>query len=158
MEGSLWPDFSDLGTIKMPKEILKEQAEYLVNITDGNLYGSVEEKKYYDSEGKIIKDSVVFRYDFFIKSKYVTNYRFKAFTISHDIVAYPININVDYEIGEEIDNIRDISNLYEEIEDNDFETFYIEGIKNEDDFKKMISYIFRTKKMKNVIVSLLSLS
>lgn len=155
MTQNLWPDFSNQKKIKMPKEILEEQATYLVESTKGELYASVEERKIYlDNESESLNK---FQFDFFIRSKYISNYKFKMFTINHDIVAYPIGMVLDTDIGLELYEEADIDSLCEAIE-NYFDTYIISGIKNEEDFKNILSLIFRTKKVKNVIISLMSLS
>lgn len=155
---NLWPDFSNLNILTMPKTILEDQANYLVKATDGKLYGAVEEVNHYNDEGIKIETNS-FEFNFVIKGKFLPNYKFKAFTIYHDIVIYPLSIMLEPDIGNEIFDSSEVNDFVEDIDyQGDDEGVLLEGIKSEEDFKKVLYYIFRTEKIKNVVESLISLS
>lgn len=85
---NLWP--TDLGRldIRMPKEILLKQAQYLENLTKNILVGEVKTSKSVIDQTKI----QVINYEFVIKVPSLGNYQFSLLRVMHDFNIYPIKV------------------------------------------------------------------
>lgn len=155
---NLWPDLSNIESVPTPKDILEEQAKYLSEITNGKLYGYIEQETQRRDENEIVYNIRGFVYKFNIKGKYLKNYNYTVFSIHHDIGIYPLRINVDYDLGMELKDTLDFDNLDVELEEDGMDEFSIWDVGNEDKLKELIAQILRSKRVRNIIASIMSLS
>lgn len=145
-----WGDFTPK-VIQTPSAILNEIANELSAITNKFVYVEVSQFKenIYDEYGFIIEGHK-FSFKFTIKSKYMENYSFNAFSIHHDIISYPVIIKIDPAIGNSIsEKIRSFYNPN------------VEGeliVESEDDFKKLMKIILQSNKLREIINILYSIS
>lgn len=145
-----WGDFKP-EIIKTPNKILKEISEDLSKITNNFVYADIQQ---FDKESKNMyfnpDDFYEFNFAFIIKSKYMDNYSFKVFSIHHDIIPYPIYIKIDSAIKDTI--ITEIK---------DFKKEELEGdiiAESEDEFKSLIKIILQSKKLREIINVIYSIS
>lgn len=82
---NLWSDEIGHATIKVPKTILVEQANYFNEMTKNRLVAKVHSKHVLNKEG----DNVI-AHDFDIVSPFLGNYTFTLFSVIHGINMYPI--------------------------------------------------------------------
>ena len=80
---NLWGDLSDLEIVRTPKDILKEQADFLTRATEGVLVGNVGE---IDVRGD-------FRYDFDVIVPSVNNYTLTLLSIQYGLQLYPVRVS-----------------------------------------------------------------
>ena len=137
---SLWPGEFDEADVKTAKNLLEEQAKMLPQLTKG--FVSAELIKITDMDVPSFMDNS-FIYQFDIIGKHLDNFRYTAFTLSHDIAMYPINIMPDSEILSEL-----VPNGHGS---------YIKA-KSVEQFEAIIAKVFHSNRMKNVISSLMALS
>lgn len=126
----LWPDDIGYTKLKAPVTILMEQASLLGKKTQ-NLV-----------EAKIGRDEAFeeFCYNFYLVAPALGNYRYKLFTIFHDIQLYPVKINIDSDILEEVSPGTE-GQLSAE---------------SEDDFLDILRKIFGAEKTRSLIYALLA--
>lgn len=136
---SFWPDFDTI-EFRSPKEILIEQANFLLKKTNDVIFASILE---IDMSLNIFGDDIDadFGYKFLIRSKYMDRYRFEVFTIYHNIAIYPVTLKINNEVREELN----------------FQDKFTE-VNNEEEFKELLKIILNTGKIKTVVGSLLKLS
>jgi len=91
----LWPD--DIGTVvvRSPAGILREQASLLGEKTQHLVEAEVEPWMEMAPPG-------FFVYAFRLVAPTLGHYRYKLFTIAHDVVLYPVEFSVDSDIQAEI--------------------------------------------------------
>ncbi len=115
MRKNLWGNLNlnelIISEIKTPKEILEEQAEYLIAISGGLVRGKVLRQainptrlKYY----KILNIENDFSFSFKIISDYVSNYEYEICRLTYGIKMYPIAISLSEGIVEELEGIFSI--------------------------------------------------
>lgn len=75
---NLWGTMPDIASIRTPHEILLEQGQYLLEITDGLLDFIIERKQ----------KNTLFSYEFFI-SVPILDYKQPLLRITHDIKLFP---------------------------------------------------------------------
>lgn len=138
---NLWPDFSKIESIRVPAEILEEQAKLLPKITNDMIYATVEKDENIDPYVTADLALLDFKYNFYIRAKFIESYGFRVFKLYHDIVIYPIHIDLDRSIRSELG----------------IDTGIIQ-IDNEKEFIDFIKEVFGSNKIRNVISSLISLS
>jgi hypothetical protein len=153
---NLWGEFN-IENISTPKSILDEQAKYLPKMTKNSVYAVVtyeEKMNIKETEEKKLKD---FNYTFYIKSKYIDTYSYRAFSIHHNIDIYPLNMKIDRSLKSDISDKLAKENIVNEGLLAILPDDYIE-IMDEEVFKKTIGIILSSQKMKYIISSLVSLS
>lgn len=142
----LWPDFLEVPPDKTPISIIKEYASKLEEKTNFMVSAEVEKE---DNIGRIEhweNDSFKgyinppLQYSFFLVA-HALNYRYKLFSIAHDIFLYPVYF---YEIDKDIKD-----------------EFYLEqknviSIHNETDLLAFIKNVFGAKKTIKIIRALIS--
>ncbi|WP_368914593.1 hypothetical protein [Exiguobacterium acetylicum] len=130
--------------ILFPKEILDEQSNFLVSMTDGKLYGEVVD--YIDDDWDELELYEVketdFCYRFFIRSRFMEKYRFGVLTIFHNIEMYPVYIKTDEGIHKEISGKK---------------SGFLQA-DSEGEYKKLLEKILQSEKIKIVLNSLNRLS
>lgn len=131
--------------INTPKSILEEQAVYLKEETNKYIYADLErnymlEKK---MEGWL-------SHDFLIKGKYMDDFSYKLLSICHPIDLYPVHIIVDQktytETAEKLNGYTILGNS---------DTF---NVNNEEEYILVLKMIFTSKRCKNLITGIISLS
>lgn len=75
---NLWGAMPDIASIRTPHEILLEQGQYLVEMTEGLLDFEIERKQ----------KNTLFSYEFFIKVPAIS-YKQSLLRITHDIKLFP---------------------------------------------------------------------
>jgi len=93
----LWPSEIGYAEGKAPVTILKEQASLLGAKTENMIKAEVSYIK-----GSSFMDQNGFAYDFTILAPLLEDYRYRLFTIKHDVELYPLKIYTDDEILGEI--------------------------------------------------------
>ena len=132
----LWPtDIEKPSNVKSPLFICREQAALLSSKTNNIIGAEVNQIDF-----PVPAD---FTYGFFIVSNSL-NYRYKLFSIAHDISLYPVKIFCDRDI---ISEIRKNKTIF------DYET-----IENEEDFISFLRGILNSQKTKRVIGNLLRIA
>ncbi len=135
---SFWPEeLSEIKPFETPKNILDEQNSFLMKLTKGMVYTSTESA---DPTG-FNMDHLDFCYNYNIIGKFLDGYRFNVMTFAHRVDIYPMILDVDEDIANELG----------------IEAYDIQ-IKDEKDFKKFLKSVFASKKINNVIRSIVSLS
>lgn len=145
-----WGDFTP-EVIQTPSAILNEIANELSTITNKFVYAEVsqfKEPEYDEYEIPLI--TYKFNFVFTIKSKYMENYSFNAFSIHHDMIPYPITIKIDHIIKDSISKELESFDK-EDIEDNIM-------VESEDEFKKLMKTILKSNKLREVVNMLYSIS
>ena len=130
----LWPDDIRYTRLKAPVTILMEQASLLGKKTQNLLEAKVENNK------EALVSAEVFVYGFYLVAPALSYYRYKLFTISHDIQLYPVKINIDSDILKEISPDAEEQLLAE----------------SEGDFLEILKKIFGAEKTRHIISALLA--
>lgn len=141
----LWPEGIETNRVKSPVTILREQGSLLgqktKNLVQGEVMESGEQKQ-------------LFSYSFFIVAPALSHYRYKLFTIRHDVSLYPVRVDVEDRIFDEIDS----QFQYEQLDpDGELISSYLQA-NSEEEFLNLLREIFKSQKAKNVVTSLLSQS
>ncbi len=131
----LWPeDIQEPINVKSPVTILKEQAALLGKRTNNLVTAEVSKK-----ENNIRAE---FEYLFFIVSTSL-NYRYKLFSIEHNITLYPLRIITDTDLIQEVTD-DETASIFSRITINDEEEFY-----------RILQKIFGSTKVKRIISTLM---
>ena len=149
---SLWPEkekFNVPNSRIPPVQILEEQAEILPNLTDDMVYAHVArtpKKPCFQFNGKEVKCE--FTYGFFLGGKFLDDFLFEVFLIGHNLDIYPAFLNINEEISREIRPTSwEDTNQGDDIK-----------VDNQSDLEKVISDILKSEKVRQVIVTIMSLS
>ena len=111
----LWPELDKINSVETPKKILEKQAEYLSKKTNGVVYAICEEQT-----RNMLNEQVRqydFKYDFSIASKNLEDYRFKVFSVYHNIILYPLLIVMGTQVANDIGMKKKTASNKEEFED-----------------------------------------
>jgi len=138
---NLWPPEIEIINVTPPVTILEQQASMLGNMTKNIILGDVKarESEEYD-----------FSYIFYIVAPALSNYRYKLLTICHNIDLYPVTIQVEESIFNEVP--KSITGaIGERIPNSIF-------AKSEEQFTEVLKAIFNSNKAKRVISALHSQS
>lgn len=153
---NFWEKLNDLKKIPSPKEILEEQANYLNEATKGSVYALINELKSYDEFG-FESESEDFNFEFVLKSKYATNYKFRLLEIKYPITFYPLLIKVNFAIGDEIS--PKAQQYCGEVELDSFDDSYIiYDIEDQNSLEEILKLIFNSNSTRNVLQALISLA
>jgi len=147
---NLWPDDINITEKKAPVTILREQASMLGEKTQNIVIGEVHKleaflnKALKERTGLILNEELRFYYGFYIVAPALGNYRYKLFTILHDVYLYPVIIYVDEDVKNEISPSVDVnSNII---------------ANSEEEFLDLLKRIFHSQKTKKIISAILSQS
>ncbi len=137
----LWP--ADIATkrVHAPLTVLREQAAFLGQKTSNLVQGNVVLNQRVSNKGS-------FAYDFYIEAPTLDNYSYKLFSVYYSIGMYPLEINVEETILQEVSNALTIKP--DEAGDP---TIFVE---NEEELVKALALIFKSNKTVKVIAALLS--
>jgi hypothetical protein len=135
---SLWPEEFTEKEVKPAKEILEEQALLLPKLTGDMVKAGV--RQWRDVEKLLTNHQRDFAFSFLIKGKFLKNYSFKVFDFSHEITLYPTTVEFDEQLSNELGMAVDIE------------------IETEDQFIELLSKIFASERIKDIIGSIIKLS
>lgn len=97
MVDDLWPEELESAKIRPPVAILKEQASLLGQKTKNVVEGAVSEVFTVDED-----EEKTMEYSFNLVAPALGGYRYRLFTMSHDIRMYPLIITMEREIFQEV--------------------------------------------------------
>ncbi len=137
---SFWPVNFEAANLKTPKEILEGQMAILPKLTKNLVYADLEELNEVQKI-KILPNG--FQYSFVIRGNYLENYKFKVFSMSHDIIFYPVSVFLDNDIKTELE----MSHLS-----------MVERLHSEEEFTTFLKKVLKSKKVSTVIGSIIKLS
>ncbi len=141
----LWPEGIETNRVKSPVTILREQGSLLGQKTKNLVQAEVMEASGQHNE---------FVYSFFIVAPALSHYRYKLLTIRHDVGLYPVKIDVEERIVQEISP----QFQYEQVNpDGELIKTYLEA-NSEEEFLELLREIFKSEKAIAVVTSLLSQS
>lgn len=138
MSENLWGDLKNIKQVKNPVDILKEQSGYLMDATDNMIYSDLKNRE--SRSNYIDEPESEFVTVYSIKSKMLEKYEFQLLTLYYDITFYPIHIELD-----------------ENIQENLGENGYIK-VNNEQEFLKILKKSLDNDFTKNVISSMYAMS
>jgi hypothetical protein len=136
---NLWPESFKAMNIRAPNDILEEQAKFLLTITKGLVYAKVEKIDVREMVA-LTSNMTDFGYKLSIASKNLDKFKYRVLFVLYGIPVYPCDVHLDKDIGKEL-------NLEGTIRVNDQE-----GLTG------LLSEVFNSKKIDQVISSLLTLS
>lgn len=146
---NLWQNLEGIkADIKNPISIIREQAEYLSEGTNGMLY--IEDTEYMNMSANVRRVFLEhnlpnrFKYEVEICSEYLDDYSFNLFYLYYDIDFYPVVISLPSEIGEEIEN-----NDYTSIDFTNTRMFFI--VNSQDEFEDILGVIFNCEKVRTIM-------
>jgi len=142
-------DDGAMGTLTPPDEIVAIQCRYLEEITNNNILAKITPYRNHDDHDTVDN---IFEFEFFLTSPYTPNYKFSIMFMRHTIDYYPLIIELNNDIDNEIRSLSDI--LVGSVLNSSLSEI---KVKNEDEFTHLFSQIINSKKMKNVINSLYSM-
>lgn len=99
---SLWPNQFNEIEIKYGKEILEEQSSILPNLTNNMVVSDITKMTKMDVLLSGIKEAD-FQYSFYLRANLIDNYTFKLFSISYNIMGYPLDVIIDEETQSELE-------------------------------------------------------
>jgi len=123
-----------------PDEIIEAQCKYLLELTGGKIIARVSAYKIYE-ENDVPNDKFVF--EFYLSSLSAPYYKFRVMFISYPIEYYPVAIELDDEIAEELGTT--------EGSNRDSRFRYCD---KEEEFISILPNIINSKKVNKVINSL----
>ncbi|MCR4315107.1 MAG: hypothetical protein NUW37_02025 [Planctomycetes bacterium] len=138
---NLWGKAEDFKAVDIPtpKSILEEQAEYLREATNGDVYAEVSDLS---GSASWNFEKREFAYSFYICAAKV-KYKFRLMTITHDISIYPVTIDeLDSEVRNGIGWTKPTNPL----------------ANNQEDFNSLLGKILKTDRVRKVIGGILGLS
>ena len=141
----LWPDKIKVEKLITPVTILRQQASLLGKKTKGIVQGEIE-----DGKGGFSLN--LFNYTFYIVAPALNNYRYRLFNISYEVSLYPLEIDVESEIREEIP-----SNFIKKRSGAIIALEFVYA-NSEKDFLEILKAIFNSAKVLRVISVFLSQS
>ena len=140
---SLWPEDIAVVETKAPVTILKEQASILGNETKGTVEGEVAHVL--DSS-----EELPFSYAFHIKAPALGDYRYRLFTIAHDVSMYPLLVRPDETTLAELKARKALKEFSVDPKGID--------VGNERDFVRVLSLLFASRRTKQVVRAILAQS
>lgn len=112
MGKSLWGNLEELTSgVRLPKEILEEQEEYLQKSFGGLVRGRVQTANLAENWMDFYKELGVnsdFCYSFKIYSDYVKKYQYEICSVAYGIKVYPIAISFGPGVAEEVGEVFDL--------------------------------------------------
>jgi hypothetical protein len=136
----LWPKFDETSRVRSPVIIMKEQAALLGKKTNNIVKGFVLSSS---------PARTGFTHDFYLLADELDGYRYKLFSIFHDIDLYPVQFEVGMDLANELRHryIIEESRMGEEIK---------YSVENEKDFISFLGSIFSSKRTIKIVNVLLS--
>lgn len=135
---SLWPEEFKEKEVNPVKKILEEQSLLLPKLTGDMVTAKV--KPWGKSQKFLTNHDRDFAYSFLLIGKFLRNYSFKVFDFSHEITLYPTTVEFDHPLAEEL-------GIEDEVE-----------INNEDQMIDLLSKVFTSERIKDIIGSIIKIS
>ena len=161
---NLWGDIN-IEAIETPKSILEQQGDFLTKGTQRKIYGCVNLIEDYNLKGsRYVNDKKQFNYEFNLKSDYIPDYSYNLLSIHHDIEIYPLFIELPGSIYDEVqaNMIFTVDCCLSEKYKKNHPTIQIRDnivvVDTMNGFKSVLKLILQSKKVKNILVSLISLA
>jgi len=129
---NLWPEDIAVNEVVAPVAILKDQASLLGERTKNLVEGRVTQREHHFHEPDFV-------YDFYLVAPALNNYRYRLFSISHDVQFYPLAI--------EEGGVSDLNGR-----DSQFQ------VSNEEEFLEALATMFSSERTKGIISSLIAQS
>jgi len=148
MVDDLWPEELESAKIRPPVAILKEQASLLGQKTKNVVEGAVSEVFTADEEKTM-------EYSFNLVAPALGGYRYRLFTMSHDIRMYPLIITMDGEIFQEVNPEKPEK---ESVQDMLMRNKNQVKAGNEAEFLALLKKIFAATKTRQIIAAILAQS
>jgi hypothetical protein len=136
----LWPDDIGISSLRAPLTILKEQAANL-----GQKTKNIVEARVMQLESNSYLKDYDFVYGFFLTSAALNNYQYLLFTAKMTVDFYPLRIEYETSIGEELGG--DYTGI----------GFFVE-VRDEEQFFAVLKEIFSATKTRRVVQALLAQS
>ncbi len=136
---NLWPESFKESDFEAPKSIFEQQAKFLPKLTGDLVYAVVHELS--PLKARYEGFSNPFAFSFSLKGSLLENYSFKVLSFSHNIIAYPILMNINSEITSEL-GIQDISN----------------EIKSPEELETILHKILNSNRLSNIIGAIMKMS
>lgn len=146
---NLWGDFKPR-LINTPNTILETSIKQLRAISNNFVYAELSQSSGGNTVNLTLGKYYKFNFAFLIKSKYLENYSFKAFSIHYDLISYPLQLKIDETIKKSI--IPQIISLGKDPNQSQI------TINSEDEFIRILKFILQSEKMKEIINTLYSVS
>ena len=146
---NLWQNLEEIKSdLKNPISIIREQAVYLAEGTNGILY--IEDTEFNNMSTAVRRVFVEhdlpcrFKYEIEICSEYLDEYSFNLFYMYYDIDFYPVIISLPKDIGEEIEN-GELSS----IDSTNTRMFF--KVKSQEEFEDTLGVIFNCEKVRTIM-------
>lgn len=147
---SFWGSNLHKKNINTPKKILEEQAEYLEKETEGCVFAEVINKKGGLKRGE-------FGLVYLLKAKYFEDYSYKLFSLSHDATIYPLYIELDGFIFDEVKSLFDKMDGVEYDDNGGFDFGEI-NVDTEIAFIETLKVILSSKEVGNIVSGIITIS
>ena len=147
MVDDLWPEKLESAKIRPPVAILKEQASLLGKKTKNVVEGRVA------SISDIGSDNI--EYAFFLAAPALGDYRYRLFTMNHDIRMYPLIITIEHETYQEVNPEKPEQ---ESVQAMLWRTRNQVKADNEAEFLALLKKIFAATKTRQIIAAILAQS
>jgi len=148
MVDDLWPEKLESAKIRPPVAILKEQASLLGQKTKNVVEGAVSEVFTVDEEETM-------EYSFNLVAPALGGYRYRLFTMRHDIRMYPLIITMEKEIFQEVNPEKPEK---ESVQDMLWRRRNQVKVDTEAKFMDLLTKIFATRKTRQIIGAMLAQS
>lgn len=148
MVDDLWPEKLESAKIRSPVAILKEQASLLGQKTKNVVEGVV-------SEFPTLEMEETMEYSFSLVAPALGGYRYRLFTMSHDIRMYPLIIRMEGEIFQEVNPEKPEK---ESVSDRLLRLKNQAKVDTEAEFLALLKKIFAATKTRQIIAAILAQS
>jgi len=148
MLDSLWPEIEPAAA-RPPVSILKEQGTLLGSKTNNLVEGKVESIPE--------PDEATMGYSFYIVAPVLGGYRYRLFTIEHDIRMYPVNFTLESEIMVDVDPEKYSRSTVKAMMERQ-RGVHTDTANNEPEFLELLKKIFSAKKTREIIAAILAQS
>lgn len=146
---SLWPDLNlNKEDRESPAKVLTEQSEILNKMTNGMLRGKLMERRYSPTSDDI--KMLPFAFNFRIESDFLNNYSFELLSLYHDIEIYPVYIDLDKLVLEEL--------VKNKVFEGKSKEFFRITIHDQNSFIDFLETVFGTIRVQNVLRSIIDLA
>ncbi|MDB6000734.1 MAG: hypothetical protein JWP52_2433 [Rhizobacter sp.] len=140
---NMWPAQFEESPQVAPRAVVEEQALLLGGLTGGRVVAEVVEG---DRLDRSTLAGVAFIYRLELVGPYLNDYRFSVMTFYHDISMYPVNILLDEGIAAELGMRRNAADSQMVV------------ASDEQQLESHLQKILRTKRLRDVVGSILKLS
>jgi len=141
---NLWPEQFEENTSPSTKALLEEQSKLLLKLTNGMVDAEVVEQERLDQITTGLQNE--FAYSFNLLGKFIDNYRFRVLSFAHDITLYPVDFQVDEQIGKELQLSRTTAYGYKT------------RIGEPSEVEDFLASVLNSQRIKNVVGSIIKLS